>query len=273
MKPGERSNRGKKPSRSPSPPHSRPSKVTKRPSTHGPSKLRNPVRQSEQTSYSEAALLDPSQESTAREHAISSRDMEAPSGQTVPKASRSSGLRMRLRFLREPTVQDGSALPKPPLTDRTPESSSSSEDEVIHKAALTLFNMRAVRPPAQRQSTLTTSAVDLIADTPAVLRPDALGDEIRLKEEKNRIITAAQTLMSMRYLEPPRGPGAWKNGGFRLLPRENEVVDGSDHKLVISNNELENSDRNSEVSDDDSEDSLLEVQGDSDIFRGTRTVW
>jgi hypothetical protein len=180
---------------------------------------------------------------------------------------------MRLRFLREPTVQDGSALSKPPLTGRTQGASSSSEEDVIHKAALTLFNMRAVRPPAQRQSTLTTSAVELNADTPAALRPDVLEDEIRLMEEKNRIITAAQTLMSMRHLEPPRGPGAWKNGGFRLLPRENGVADDFDHELVISGNESENSNRRSEVSDDDSEDSLIEIQGDSDIFRGTRTVW
>ena len=72
--------------------------------------------------------------------------------------------------------------------------------------------------------------------------------------------------MSMRYLEPPQGPGAWRNGGFRLLPHEDDGVGASDHFLVIFDNEVE-------TSDDDSEVSLFEVQDDHDMFRSNRAVW
>jgi hypothetical protein len=203
--------------------------------------------------------------------------------QNTSKASKPNKVPpLKLRITREPYVEDGPALP---TTSRNVPSrikllhraaltagrngsrtSRSSKDDVIRQAALALLNMRTVKPPAWRQSTLPASAVDLNADMPAASRPDILGNEISSMDGNNGIITAAQTLMSMRHLEPPHGAWAWRNGGFRLLPHKNGGGDGADHALVISDDEMD-------VSDDGSEASLVEVHDDCDTFRNDWAVW
>ncbi|KAF3051804.1 hypothetical protein E8E11_011455, partial [Didymella keratinophila] len=218
MKPEERTNRGKKPSRSPSPPHSRPSKVTKRPSTHGLRKLRQQVTfLVHLDSVDGKVSQSPSQESTLGGRTVTSRGSERSHSaeralnQSASKASNPDKIApLKFRFTREPPVVDAAALPNasPTLPRRVrllhraaghngSQISRSSEDEAIHQAALILFNLRTVKPPVQRQT----------------LRPDVLGNEIRLMEERNKIVAAAQILMSMRCLEPPQGPGAWKHWG------------------------------------------------------------
>lgn len=212
--------------------------------------------------------------SSSRERALDQNTSKASKPNKVPP--------LKLMITREPYVEDGPALP-------TTSRNVPSRIKLLHRAALTagrngsrtsrssrrrcyssggscLVKHEDFKPPAWRQSTLPASAVDLNADMPAASRPDILGNGIRSMDGNNGIITAAQTLMSMRHLEPPHGAWAWRNGGSRLLPHENGGGDGADHALVISDDEMD-------VSDDGSEASLVEVQDDCDTFRNDWAVW
>lgn len=212
--------------------------------------------------------------SSSRERALDQNTSKASKPNKVPP--------LKLMITREPYVEDGPALPttsrnvpsrikllhRAPLTagrngSRT---SRSSRRRCYSSGGSCLVKHEDFKPPAWRQSTLPASAVDLNADMPAASRPDILGNGIRSMDGNNGIITAAQTLMSMRHLEPPHGAWAWRNGGSRLLPHENGGGDGADHALVISDDEMD-------VSDDGSEASLVEVHDDCDTFRNDWAVW
>lgn len=191
---------------------------------------------------------------------------------TVPNASRPSGLRPKLRHLREPTVEKDAALSSASRTSYPLDASRSSDDEAVHEAALILFNVKTAKSQIQRQSMVNTFTVDLNAVTSLGNKEGIVGNGIRQYEEHNRMVNAAQTLMSIRHIEPPHSPGAWRNTKFRLLPRDNASVHVSNRATVNSDDGLDISGHAPKDSDDDPADSLLEVRDDRNTFRGNRVV-